>query len=85
MQTITRRGTHISKEPVVFAKEFATNRDKVTQWRAFQRRTAVGADVDFQKIIEVICIFLKPVFDCIVEGEEFFGYWNKDTFEWLEP
>ena len=83
LQTITRRGTHTPTNPTVFSNDFANNKDKATQWGAFKRRTAVGENVDFPEVVEVIGIFLKPVYECIVSETEFFGHWSSDTLEWV--
>ena len=83
LQTITRRGTHTSKEPTVFSGSFANSGDKATQWGAFKRRTAVGGDITFPEVVEMIGIFLKPVYGCIISEKEFFGHWKKDALVWV--
>jgi predicted nucleotidyltransferase component of viral defense system len=86
LQTISRRGTHTPKEPTIFEKNFANSKDKATQWGAFQRRTSVGDKVDFPKVVCTISLFLKPIYECIVNEKEFFGYWEKDKSGWTaEP
>ena len=82
LQTTTRRGTHMSVEPMVFEKIFAANKDKETQWGAFKRRTSVGDDLKFPEVLEVICDFLKPVYKCIISGNELIGRWDKDAKMW---
>jgi predicted nucleotidyltransferase component of viral defense system len=83
LQTITRRSTHTPDEPAVFSKDFANNKDKATQWGAFKRRTAVGDNKAFPEAVEMIGIFLKPVYECIINEKEFFGHWKKDAHEWV--
>ena len=83
LQTITRRGTHTPNNPTVFSIDFASDKDKSTQWGAFKKRTGVGDNIDFPKIVDVICVFLKPIYECIVSESEFFGHWNNDTLEWV--
>ena len=82
LQTITRRGTHTPQEPTVFDKNFANNKDKTTQWDAFKRRTSVGGGLEFPQIVEVISIFLKPIYKCIIAEEEFIGRWDKGAGKW---
>ena len=82
LQTITRRGTHTPEEPTVFDKVFANNKDKATQWGAFKRRTSVGGDLEFPEVADMIGIFLKPIYECIVAEKEFIGYWDKDARRW---
>jgi hypothetical protein len=86
LQTISRRGTHTPKDPTVFAKDFANSKDKATQWSAFKRRTSVGGSVDFLKVVYTISLFLKPIYECIVNETYFLGYWEKDRRGWtIEP
>jgi len=81
-QTITRRGTQTPKDPTVFDKTFANNKDKATQWSAFKRRTSVGGDLEFAEIADMIVIFLEPIYECIVAEKEFIGQWKKDVQMW---
>jgi len=83
LQTISRRGTHTPSNPTVFSIDFAGSKDKSTQWGAFKRRTGVGDNEDFPKVVEMIRVFLKPVYECIVNESEFFGHWNNDALEWV--
>jgi len=82
LQTIIRRGTNISAEPTVFDKTFAENKDKSTQWRAFKRRTSVCGDLEFNEVVDMIGIFLKPIYECILSKRKFIGKWEKDTGRW---
>ena len=66
----------------MFDKDFANNKDKTTQWDAFKRRTSVGGGLEFQQIAEVISIFLKPIYKCIIAEKEFIGRWEKDVGKW---
>jgi len=81
-QTITRRGTHTPKDPTVFDKAFANNKDKASQWGAFKRRTSVGGDLEFSEIADIIGVFLKPIYECIIAEKEFIGHWEKDARRW---
>ena len=83
LQTITRRGTHTPNEPTVFSEDFGRNKDKATQWGAFKRRTAVGDNINFSVVVEMICVFLKPVYECIHNETEFFGHWSYNNLEWV--
>ena len=81
-QTITRRGTKTPDEPTVFDKAFANNKDKLTQWGAFKRRTSAGSDLEFPEVVDKISVFLKPIYECIVSMRGFIGHWEKDTGRW---
>jgi hypothetical protein len=82
LQTITKRGTNMPAEPVVFGKAFANNKDKSTQWGAFKRRTSVGGDLEFYDVVNMLGVFLKPIYKCIISKREFIGRWEKDTGKW---
>jgi len=82
-QTLLRRATPLSKNPAVFTNEFAQNKDKHTQWNAFRRRANVAEGIGFDEIMNVICVFLKPVFEAVIEEREFFGQWSCSEREWL--
>jgi predicted nucleotidyltransferase component of viral defense system len=82
LQTIMRRGTHTPKKPTVFSNDFAISKDKAIQWGAFKRRTSVGDNLEFSEAVEMIGIFLKPLYECIVNEKEFFGHWSKDACKW---
>jgi len=83
LQTITRRGTHTPKEPTAFNKDFANSKDKATQWGAFKRRTSVGDGIEFPAVVDMICIFLKPVYESIINEKEFIGHWEKNALRWV--
>ena len=83
LQTITRRGTHTPKEPTVFNKDFANNKEKATQWGAFKRRTSVGDSIEFPEVVDMVGLFLKPVYDGIIKEKEFIGHWEKDSLRWV--
>ncbi|MCL2199283.1 MAG: nucleotidyl transferase AbiEii/AbiGii toxin family protein [Defluviitaleaceae bacterium] len=85
LQTISRRGTHTPQKPIVFDKDFANSKDKATQWAAFKRRTSVGDGLEFPKVVGTIGMFLKPVYEGIVNEKEFFGHWENDVLRWSVP
>jgi len=85
LQTIARRNTHTPNAPTVFNRDFANSKDKATQWGAFKRRTGVGDSVEFPEVVERIAVFLRPVYEHIINETEFFGHWSSDTLEWVMP
>ena len=83
-QTLQHRGTPLSKNPVVFSYEFAQNKDKRIQWNAFRRRTGVADGIEFDEILQVIWTFLKPIFEAVVEEQEFFWQWGCGKQRWMQ-
>ena len=82
MQTLIRRTTPLSKNPIIFSEAFAQNKNKHIQWNAFRRRTNVAEKIEFDKIARVIQMFLKPVYEAIIWEREFFGQWKCANMEW---
>ncbi len=40
------------------------------------------SDLSFDEVVRAIVLFLKPVWNGIVDEEEFFGEWNKNRSLW---
>jgi len=81
-QTFQRRGTPLTKSPTVFSDDFAELSNKQTQWKAFQKRIQVATDIDFAGAIITIKEFLLPIYDHILQEDEFFGNWNHNKTIW---
>jgi predicted nucleotidyltransferase component of viral defense system len=81
-QTLERRQTPLSESPTVFSEDFAKSAGKQVQWKAFQRRIYVAADVEFQKALEQIKAFLFPVYKSILSQREWSKRWDKEFREW---
>ena len=81
-QTLERRTTPLTKTPTIFSDVFPQLQDKQTQWRAFQRRTGIKVNAEFPEVISTIKEFLSPVFDRILNEDEFFGRWESTDGMW---
>lgn len=81
-QTLERRSTPLTRTPTIFSDGFSQNKDKQTQWRAFRRRIQVGQDLSFEDALVGIKTFLSPIYDCILNEDEFFGSWSAQTESW---
>jgi hypothetical protein len=77
--TFARRRTEIPESaPVAFTEEFSTDRDKVTQWKAFLTRTGLeNTAVDLPQIIEELRLFLIPPLKAATSGEDFKSSWPR--------
>lgn len=82
-QTLERRATPLTATPTVFSEEFRTFKDKQTQWRAFQRRINVADGIDFSTVIDANRAFLQPVYQAVLDEQEFFGMWDSKGQQWL--
>lgn len=77
--TFNRRRTEIPESaPVALTEEFSTDRDKVTQWRAFLTLSGLeNTAVDLPYIIEEVSLFLIPPLQAAASGEDFKFSWPK--------
>ncbi len=82
--TFDRRKTKIPNEvPTALGDEFATDRDKVTQWKAFLQRSRLeGAAVDLSQVVDELRAFLIPPLFTAANSETFNQSWT-DGGPWL--
>ncbi|MGG2951962.1 nucleotidyl transferase AbiEii/AbiGii toxin family protein [Geobacillus stearothermophilus] len=81
-ETFQRRGTNLEKEHPVFSPSFAEDESRSKQWKAFLQRTGIKEDLQFPFVMEKIRDFLFPVYDSILNEDEFFKMWNCQTLKW---
>ncbi|MFC5557600.1 nucleotidyl transferase AbiEii/AbiGii toxin family protein [Ureibacillus thermophilus] len=81
-ETFQRRGTHLEKEHPVFSPSFAEDESRNKQWKAFLQRTGIKEDLQFPFVMEKIRDFLFPVYDSILNEEEYWKMWNSRTLKW---
>ncbi len=53
----------------------------VARWGTFCNKT-LKCSMDFQAVLSVVTDFLAPVYQAILDNEEFSGIWFKDKREW---
>lgn len=83
--TFERRKTPISTELLyVFGGEFAQDKDKKTQWKAFLNKNNLSNKADFSETVGEICGFIEPVYQAIAEQQTFKQQWSPDEFQWKE-
>ncbi|MBB5150348.1 nucleotidyl transferase AbiEii/AbiGii toxin family protein [Ureibacillus thermosphaericus] len=81
-ETFQRRGTHLEKGHPVFSPSFAEDESRNKQWKAFLQRTGIKEDLQFPFVMEKIRDFLFPVYDSILNEDEFFEMWNCQILKW---
>jgi predicted nucleotidyltransferase component of viral defense system len=76
--TFERRQTQIpSNIPLALSDEFATNRNKATQWKAFLKRSGLDdAEKEFSRVIGELRNFLLPPIYASAQGEIFKKSWT---------
>jgi len=79
--TLERRGTPLEEDPIIFKKEFATNKQRLSRWNGYLNRIG-KSKVDFLKVMMRLEMFLLPIYKKIIGEEEFFKYWNSNQYKW---
>ncbi len=81
--TFKRRDTPIPIDiPFGLSDEFATNRDKVSQWKGFTNRSGLGGlDVDFAQIVGALRNFLLGPLRAAASGRPFKQKWADSFWE----
>jgi len=69
--TLQTRQTVIERENISFTEEFMNDRNRIKIWKAFLRKIN-STNIEFNEVMTKIIIFLKPIYDVIVNEEEFF-------------
>lgn len=80
-ETFDRRGTLIEKHPIVFEDIFINNDERNRQWNLFLKKISESG-LAFKEVMQQITIFIKPIYDTIIEEGEFFGIWSRDKKKW---
>lgn len=81
-QTLERRGTVMERLPIVFSPEFLQGERIQPMWRAFQQRIKVTQSVSAEETLAQIRTFLQPIYESILNEDEFIGSWSKDAAIW---
>lgn len=80
-ETLQRRHTSIERENVIFTEEFSKEQNRTKMWNAFLRKIN-SPNIEFYDVMRNIVIFLKPIYDSIVQEEEFFKNWDYTNTRW---
>lgn len=81
-QTLENRRTNYERDSLERISNFYLNQDMLANWNQFSRKT-LSHTLDFEIVLKVITAFLKPIFEAVVNEEEYFNYWNKEEFKWV--
>lgn len=73
--TLQRRGTPYQRDSFKRVVALAQNEDLQKRWKYFLR-SIKEKTLEFPVVIKGIQVFLEPVFDAIVNKEEWQGWWN---------
>ncbi len=82
-KTFENRNTALTSDLKVFDREFCTDKNKQTQWKAFLKRTKLtNVSEDLCEVIGDIKRFLVPILDAILEREAPKSNW-KASGNWV--
>lgn len=81
IETLQNRGTSYNRESLQQVAGFVNNADMNAKWKR-SLKDIKKSDLSFEEVVGAIVNFLKPVWDGIVDEEEFFGEWNNNQNLW---
>jgi predicted nucleotidyltransferase component of viral defense system len=73
-ETLSRRGTIIERNHSLFTDAFAQDQSRGFGWESFLNRTKLDG-IPFEKVMEHICAFLKPVYEAVLKEDELLKTW----------
>jgi predicted nucleotidyltransferase component of viral defense system len=78
-ETFLRRNTKIPESiPIGLSDEFALNREKANQWKAFLKRTDLETSTpDLEQVVQGLRTFLMPIINATAKDELFDLQWKK--------
>lgn len=75
LQTLSTRGTPYERNSFDRVIALAEDADMQTKWRYFLK-TIKGREIAFEDVIAQLDRFLRPVWDAIINEDEFFDTWS---------
>ncbi len=81
-RTLERRGTPYEKDSFKRILTLAEDMDMQKRWKYFLK-TIKDDTLEFSAVIEEIQTFLEPVFDAIVNEDEWLGSWKSQLNIWI--
>ena len=80
-ETLQNRGTAYEKDSFDRVLTLADDPDMQTKWRYFLK-TLGNPEISFQSVIAGIDMFLVPIWNAILEEDEFCSKWDSATRKW---
>lgn len=82
MQTLSTRGTPYEQNSFDRIIALADDSDMQIKWRFFLR-TIKGQNIPFEKVVDGINVFLRPIWDAIVDEDELLKTWRANATQWM--
>lgn len=76
--TLQKRETNYSEDTMERVYAFVQDPDMQKKWQHFSKRT-MKINLELLEVLQVIQLFIGPIFRAIVSGDEMFGTWNVQT------
>lgn len=80
-ETLQNRGTTYSRDSLDKIKEFANDTQMISKWNLYLR-TIKMPELEFKTVIESIYTFLEPIWNAIINEDEYFEKWDKNESKW---
>jgi len=80
-ETLQNRGTCYEADTFERIMEFEQDNSMKQKWRQFIKNT-VKEDLEFSEVLQIINLFLSPVFSAILNETEAFGLWNPEKLKY---
>lgn len=81
METLENRGTSYGKGSLNQITDFVNDSEMNKKWKQFLRQLKIK-EPGFEEVLKGISCFLEPVWEAIVNEDEFFKMWNKEKNIW---
>lgn len=81
-ETFKRRATSTESDHIIFSAEFYNDKRRLVMWSNFIDNLKPDYSPTFQEVMELIHTFLKPIYNHVLDEQEFFGNWNQHTVSW---
>ena len=79
-ETLQNRGTSYNRDSLQQIAEFVNDAEMVAKWKR-ALKDIKKSDLTFDEVVGAIVNFLNPIWNGIVNEEEFFGEWNKSSWK----
>lgn len=63
IQTFRKRQTKFNEQHPIFSESFALDSKRLLQWQLFLKKTKLDSQLDFQEVMSIIRIYLRPFYE----------------------
>ena len=81
-ETLQNRGTSYNRDSLQQIAGFVSDAEMVAKWKR-ALKDIKKTDLTFDEVVVAIVNFLNPIWNVIVNEEEFFGEWKKNEGKWF--